>query len=104
LALGLSFGAAPYLIRCLIGNYVNDYETQTSTSPRGAAFAAVTFCDKLGSGLAAGIALPLVGWLGFNTETTTSEGTDALLIVVTLLPCFASIAVLICLGLLQRQS
>lgn len=45
-------------------------------------YAAATFFDKLGSGLGADVALPLVGWLGFDPEAATSEvGAWALIVV-----------------------
>ena len=85
--LGLGFGAPSYLIRSLIGQLANAHEEQTGEAVRGTAFAVTTFFDKLGSGSAAGIVLPLIAYLGFQPG---GEGGDpgrwALLIVGTCAP------------------
>lgn len=87
LLLGLGFGGPPFLIRALIGQYANDHEAASGESVRGSAYAVTTFFDKLGSGVAAGVVLPLVGWLGFDPEGGGGEtGRTALLMVATTAP------------------
>ena len=85
--LGLGFGGPPYLIRALIGQFANGHEAETGQSVRGSAYAVTTFFDKLGSGLAAGVVLPLVEWLGFESKGGGGEaGRSALLLVATVAP------------------
>jgi Na+/melibiose symporter-like transporter len=85
--LGVGFGAPPYLIRSLIGTLANAHEEATGEGVRGTAYAVTTFFDKLGSGFAAGIVLPLVGWIGFDPVGGGGEaGRMALLLVGTITP------------------
>ncbi len=79
--LGFGFGAGPYLVRALTGNLANRYEHDTGKSVRGSAFAALTFLDKIGSGLAAGTVLPFVAWLGFEAGGDNSAETISRLIL-----------------------
>lgn len=65
-SVGLAFGSGPYLVRSLVGAQANAYEAQTGRRVRGMAFSVVTLFDKVGTGMAAGLVLPLVAWLGFN--------------------------------------
>jgi Na+/melibiose symporter-like transporter len=78
--LGIGFGAGPFLLRSMIGVVAHEHERRTGQSVRGSAYAVTTFFDKLGSGAAAGLVLPLVGWLGFDAANGGGEvGRSALL-------------------------
>lgn len=88
--IGLGFGAGPYLVRSLTGTLAKRHEVATGQRVRGIAYSIVTFFDKLGSGLAAGIVLPLVAWLGFDpTGAKTSSGQLALLAAAVAFPALA---------------
>lgn len=51
------------------------------------AFSVVTLFDKVGTGMAAGLVLPLVAWLGFNpTAQATTHSTQILLGVGVIVP------------------
>lgn len=80
--LGVAFGAGPYLVRSLVGAQANAYEAQTGRRVRGMAFSIVTLFDKVGTGAAAGLVLPLVAWLGFDpTAQATAHSLKILLVV-----------------------
>lgn len=86
-SVGLAFGSGPYLVRSLVGAQANAYEAQTGRRVRGMAFSVVTLFDKVGTGMAAGLVLPLVAWLGFNpTAQATTHSTQILLGVGVIVP------------------
>lgn len=88
--IGLGFGAGPYLVRSLTGTLAKHHEVATGQRVRGVGYSIVTFFDKLGSGLAAGVVLPLVAWLGFNpTATTSTTGHTSLLFSAVAFPALA---------------
>lgn len=102
--LGLGFGAAPYLIRSMIGTLANEYEATTDQGVRGMAYAVTTFFDKLGSGLGAGFVLPMVGWLGFDPVDGGGEaGSSALLWVATLAPIFGFVVALVAIAFVPAR-
>lgn len=105
--LGVGFGAAPYLMRSMIGAIANDQEARHGESVRGMAFALATFFDKLGSGLAVGLVLPLVGYLGFDPNSASSEvGRSALQNIgvgIPLLANFVTISLLLAVGRHTRR-
>lgn len=86
-SVGLAFGSGPYLVRSLVGAQANAYEAQTGRRVRGMAFSVVTLFDKVGTGMAAGVVLPLVAWLGFNpTAQATAHSIGILLTVGITVP------------------
>jgi Na+/melibiose symporter-like transporter len=102
--LGIGFGAAPFLIRSMIGSIANEHELRTGQAVRGTAYAVTTFFDKLGSGLAAGIVLPLVGWLGFDPVAGGGVvGERVLLWMATLAPIIGFGVALIAISFVRRS-
>lgn len=65
----------------------------------GVAFGWWSAATKLNLALAAGLALPLLQWLGYEPGHTDPTGTAALAGVYTLLPCVLKAAALACLWL-----
>lgn len=101
--LGVAFGAGPYLVRSLAGAQANAYEKATGRRVRGMAFSIVTLFDKVGTGAAAGIVLPLVAWLGFDPAAeVTSRSLNILLFVGTAVPVLAFVAMAVALAVTSR--
>jgi len=101
--IGFAFGGPPFLMRAMIGSMAHRHEARTGQSVLGTGYAAANFFDKLGSGVAAGIVLPLVARLGFNPELdVTSEGLSALVSVATVGPG-AGFLVLTTMAILLRR-
>ncbi|MDE2570787.1 MAG: MFS transporter [Sphingomonadales bacterium] len=87
---GIAFGVGPYLVRALTGALANRHEAGSGDCVRGISYSVVTFFDKLGTGMAAGVALPLVAWLGFDpAKTLTQAGRTALLGTAVAFPVLA---------------
>lgn len=106
-ALGLGFGAGPYLLRSLVGRLANAHEKSTGEPVRGSAFALLTFLDKLGGGIASGTILPLIGWLGFRPGAENSaEVITSLVRVNTFAPAaaFLLLAILVALAPVERSA
>ncbi len=87
---GFAFGIGPYLVRALTGVIANQHEAESGDCVRGISYSVVTFFDKLGTGMAAGVALPLVAWLGFDpAKALTPAGRTALLGTAATFPVLA---------------
>jgi len=86
-AQGLTQGAGNLMLRAMVAD-IADAEQLTSGEQRnGLFFSAFSISEKLGSAFALGIALPLLGWLGFNPHGANSPAAlDALLLVFALGP------------------
>lgn len=98
--LGLAFGAGPYLVRSLVGAQANAYEKNTGRRVRGMAFSIVTLFDKIGTGAAAGLVLPLVAWLGFDPgREMTAHSLNILITVGITVPVVAFICMALGLSL-----
>jgi len=71
----------------------------------GAYFGWWNFAAKLNLALAAGLALPLLGWAGYTPGTTQADGQQALLIAYAVLPCVLKVAAAVALyrGLIRKE-
>jgi GPH family glycoside/pentoside/hexuronide:cation symporter len=94
---GLAFGADLALPASLLADVIDDDEGQDGR-PDGAYFGLWHLLEKLALALAAGIALPLLQWLGYVPGTAAASGT-ALSVVYALVPCAIKLAAALLLWL-----
>jgi glycoside/pentoside/hexuronide:cation symporter, GPH family len=94
---GLAFGADLALPASLLADVIDDDEGQDGR-PDGAYFGLWHLLEKLALALAAGIALPLLQWLGYVPGTAAASGA-ALSVVYALLPCAIKLAAALLLWL-----
>lgn len=87
---GLAFGADLALPASLLADVIDDDEGRDGR-PDGAYFGLWHLLEKLALALAAGIALPLLQWLGYVPGTAAASG-SALPVVYALLPCAIKLA------------
>ena len=87
---GLAFGADLALPASLLADVIDDDEG-CGGRPDGIYFGMWHLLEKLALALAAGIALPLLQWLGYVPGMPT-EGGSALSVVYALLPCAVKLA------------
>jgi Na+/melibiose symporter-like transporter len=94
MALGADLALPPALLAGVIG------AAGHSGQREGAYFGLWSWMTKLNLALAAGIALPLLDWLGYAPGQTSEEGLRALVIAYALLPCVLKV----CAALLLWRS
>lgn len=94
---GLSFGADLALPASLLADVIDDDEGSDGR-PDGAYFGLWHLLEKLALALAAGIALPLLQWLGYVPGTAVASG-SALSVVYALVPCAIKLAAALLLWL-----
>jgi glycoside/pentoside/hexuronide:cation symporter, GPH family len=87
---GLAFGADLALPASLLADVIDDDEGRDGR-PDGAYFGLWHLLEKLALALAAGIALPLLQWLGYASGAAAGPG-SALSWVYALLPCAIKLA------------
>lgn len=94
MALGADLALPPALLAGVIG------AAGHSGQREGAYFGLWSWMTKLNLALAAGIALPLLDWLGYTPGQASEEGLRALVIAYALLPCVLKV----CAALLLWRS
>ncbi len=97
LALGADLALPPSLLADVIGRH-------GTPRPAGAYFGLWTLATKLNLALAAGVALPLLGALGYVPGTTDATAIGALALVYAALPCALKLAAIAALGSFARAS
>jgi len=94
---GLAFGADLALPASMLADVIDDDESRDGR-PDGAYFGLWHLLEKLALALAAGIALPLLQWLGYAPGTAAGQG-SALSWVYALLPCMIKLSAALLLWL-----
>jgi Na+/melibiose symporter-like transporter len=94
---GLAFGADLALPASLLADVIDDDEGQDGR-PDGTYFGLWHLLEKLALALAAGIALPLLQWLGYVPGTAVASGAP-LSVVYALVPCAIKLAAALLLWL-----
>ena len=91
LAQGLTQGSGNLMLRSMVADIADDHRLRAGEDRTALFFSAFSLSSKAGMAAAVGIALPLVGWLGFDPRATTSspEALNGLLTVFALGPAIA---------------
>lgn len=89
-AQGLTQGAGNLMLRALVADVADAHAAQTGEERTGLYYSAFSISMKVGSALALGLALPLLGWLGFTPQGTNGPAAlSGLLLVFALGPALA---------------
>jgi GPH family glycoside/pentoside/hexuronide:cation symporter len=92
-AQGLAQGSGNLMLRAIVADVADKAELDTGYNRTGLYFSVFSLSDKAAAAIAVGIALPLIGWLGFNAQgTNTPEALDRLKYVFALGPALAHLA------------
>lgn len=91
LAQGLAQGSGNLMLRSMVADIADEHRLRTGEDRTALFFSAFSLSTKAGMAAAVGIALPLVGWLGFDprVSTATPEALHGLLLVFALGPAIA---------------
>jgi len=81
---GAHFGAAPFLLRSLLGRIGQHMANEQGTDMQGILFSTGVFAEKIGSSIAVLFAFLMLGWLGFNPGNSTDPATHGALLGVYL--------------------
>ena len=89
-AQGLTQGAGNLMLRALVADVADAHVAQTGEERTGLYYSAFSISMKVGSALALGLALPLLGWLGFTAQGANGPAAlSGLLLVFALGPALA---------------
>lgn len=101
---GLGLGADLALPPSMLADVIDDDEVNGRGRHEGAYFGIWNLITKLNLALAAGVALPLLAWLGYRPGAATDDAALVLAGVYALLPCAlkAAAAAALTLGSLQK--
>lgn len=90
-AQGLTQGSGNIMLRSMVADVADKHRAETGEERAGLYYSVFALADKIGGALAAGIALPLIGWLGFDPKAAvnTPEALNGLLLVFALGPALA---------------
>lgn len=90
-AQGLTQGAGNIMLRSMVADVADKQRAETGEERAGLYYSIFALADKLGGALAAGIALPLIAWFGFDPKATanTPEALNGLLLVFSIGPALA---------------
>ena len=91
LAQGLAQGSGNLMLRSMVADIADEHRLRTGEDQTALFFSAFSLSSKAGMAAAVGIALPLVGWLGFDPRTATNspQALHGLLAVFALGPAAA---------------
>ena len=90
LAQGLTQGSGNLLLRAIVADLADAHRAETGEHHAGLYYSVFSLSEKAGGALAIGVALPLVGWLGFHPHGVNSPAAlHGLLAVFALGPALA---------------
>jgi GPH family glycoside/pentoside/hexuronide:cation symporter len=90
IAQGLAQGSGNLMLRSIVADLVDKQALETGESRAGLLFSTFSLSAKLATAVAVGVALPLVGWLGFRPGLhNTPQALLGLKLVFALGPAFA---------------
>jgi GPH family glycoside/pentoside/hexuronide:cation symporter len=98
---GLALGADLALPPSLLADVI---DRDGKARPAGAYFGLWTLATKLNLALAAGIALPLLGWLDYSPGESGAHGLAALAFVYAIVPCVLKLGALFALSRFRAAS
>ena len=67
-AQGLAQGSGNLMLRAMVADIADLHRSETGEERTGLYYSVFSLAEKLGGALAIGLALPLVGWLGFHAH------------------------------------
>lgn len=90
-AQGLAQGSGNLMLRSMVADIADEHKLRTDEDRAALFFSAFSISAKAGMAIAVGIALPLVGWFGFDPQAAanTPEALKGLLYVFALGPAVA---------------
>ena len=90
-AQGLTQGSGNIMLRSMVADVADKQRAETGEERAGLYYSVFALADKIGGALAAGIALPLIAWFGFDPKvaTNTLQALNGLLLVFSIGPAFA---------------
>jgi len=90
-AQGLAQGSGNLMLRAMVSDIADDHRLRTGQDRTALFFSSFSISTKAGMALAVGIALPLVGWAGFDPAAArnTPEALQVLLLVFAIGPALA---------------
>lgn len=90
-AQGLTQGSGNIMLRSMVADVADKHRADTGEERAGLYYSVFGLADKIGGALAAGIALPLVAWFGFDPKLATNspEALQGVLLVFALGPALA---------------
>ncbi|MFM6829799.1 MAG: MFS transporter, partial [Novosphingobium sp.] len=89
-AQGLTQGSGNIMLRSMVADVADKHRVDTGEERAGLYYSVFGLADKIGGALAAGIALPLIAWFGFDPKVTnTPQALDGLLLVFAVGPALA---------------
>ncbi|MBO9601245.1 MAG: MFS transporter [Novosphingobium sp.] len=89
-AQGLAQGSGNLMLRSIVADVADKHRLETGEERTGLYFSVFSIASKSAGAVAVGVALPLVGWLGFDPKAANSpEVLDGLLYVFALCPAIA---------------
>lgn len=92
IAQGLTQGSGNLMLRAMVADVADAHEARTGHNRTGLFFSVFSLASKAGPAIGAGIALPLVAWLGFAPKGANApEALEALKYVFALGPAAAHI-------------
>jgi Na+/melibiose symporter-like transporter len=93
IAQGLAQGSGNLMLRSMVADVADQHRLKTGEDRTALFFSAFSLSSKAGMAVAVGIALPLVGWLGFDPKAAvnTPQALHGLLLVFALGPAIAHI-------------
>jgi Na+/melibiose symporter-like transporter len=91
LAQGLAQGSGNLMLRAIVADIADKHRLETGEERSGLYFSVFSLSGKAAAAAAIGIALPLVGWLGFDPKSAANSpaALDGLLLVFALGPALA---------------
>lgn len=90
-AQGLTQGSGNIMLRSMVADVADKQRADTGEERAGLYYSVFGLADKIGGALAAGIALPLIAWFGFDPKAAanTSQALSGLLLVFSVGPALA---------------
>lgn len=91
LAQGLTQGSGNIMLRSMVADVADKHRAETGEQRAGLYYSVFALADKIGGALAAGIALPLIAWFGFDPKSAvnTPQALNGLLLVFSIGPALA---------------
>lgn len=90
-AQGLTQGSGNIMLRSMVADVADKHRSETGEERSGLYYSVFALAEKIGGALAAGIALPLIAWFGFDPKAAahSAQALDGLLLVFSIGPALA---------------